>query len=112
MLMYAMLENPFKEDGRDVPVNFYYPYQDRYNINLTIPQGYTVDYIPQPLLISTADNIGNFKFNIAADEKQVQILAEMNINTVSVAPEHYETLKQFFADLIAKQTEKIVLVKK
>lgn len=112
MLMYVLEQNPFKEESRDIPVRFSFPYQDKYNINIAVPDGYVVEYVPQPLLLSTVGDISSFKFNMAVNGNQIQILAEIDINSVSVTPEYYETLKEFFANLIVKQTEKIVLVKK
>lgn len=111
MMMYIIEENPFKENDRDTPVYFSYPYQDRYVISINIPEGYRVDFVPGPLNMSTRDNMSSFKFNVAVNNNKIQVVATKEINVTKVGPEHYETLKEFYANMIQKQTEKIVLIK-
>ena len=113
MLFYTMAENPFKQESRSYPIDFVFPHQDKYVITIAIPEGYTVESIPQPVLLGTRDNVVTFKFNIAVNQaNQIQISVINDINFARVNPEYYETIKEFYAGMVKKQTEKIVLVKK
>lgn len=110
-LYFALTENPFKQENREYPVDFVYPNQQKFNINLTIPEGYVSEVLPQPKAVAMPENIGNFKYNITNNGKQIQLLYTQEINQAVIAPEYYEMLKNFFRQLVEKQTEKIVLKK-
>jgi hypothetical protein len=57
------------------------------------------------------DNVVNFKCNFAYNGNQLQINFSMDINQAIIGSEDYEVLKNFFKELINKQTEKIILKK-
>lgn len=111
LLFFVREENPFKEEKREYPVDFIFPYRDRYNINITLPDGYVVESLPTAGIISAEGNIGSFKYNIASKGQSVQLSVVYDINYPVVAPQYYETLKGFFKEMITKHHEKIVLKK-
>jgi transglutaminase-like putative cysteine protease len=112
LLFLTTLENPFKQEKREYPVDFGYPKQNKYNIGIEIPEGYVVESLPAPLNIITGeDNIGVFKYMISNTENKIQIVITTDINTAIVPADYYEILKDFFKQLIDKQNEKIVLKK-
>lgn len=111
LLFFTTSENPFKQEKREYPVDFVFPRQDKYLINITIPNGYVVETLPTPIAIAMDENLGNFKFNITNTEKQIQLLVTLDINSAIFSAEYYEELKAFFAGMIKKQSEKIVLKK-
>ncbi|MEO8516572.1 MAG: transglutaminase domain-containing protein [Flavobacterium sp.] len=110
LLFFAQTVNPFKQEKREYPVDFTFPTQDKYLISVTIPEGYAVESMPVPLAIKLGE-YADFKFNISNAGKQIQISAIVDINTSIVPSESYGDLKTFFAEMIKKQTEKIVLKK-
>ena len=111
MLFFTTTENPFKQETREYPVDFVYPHQDKYNISLTIPDGYTIETLPQPAAMAMPDGLGKFSYNISKNNNQVQLLYSLDINQAIISPEYYEALKNFFKEIVNKQTEKIVLKK-
>lgn len=111
MLYYAKTENPFKEENREYPVDFSFPYQDKYSISITLPEGYEVESLPKPIAVNMEDNIGSFKYNISSSGKQIQLTASIDINHSVVSPIYYVTLKDFYKKMIEKQNEKVVLKK-
>ena len=110
-LFFATDENPFKQEKREYPIDFVYPHQDKFNISLTIPEGYTVETLPQPKAVGLPDNLANFKYNILSNNNQVQILYTLDINQAIMGSEYYEALKNFYKEIVDKQTEKVVLKK-
>lgn len=46
MLFFAQEQNPFTQETREFPIDYIYPRQDRYMINIRIPQGYIIESIP------------------------------------------------------------------
>ena len=111
MLFLARGNNPFKQDKREYPVDFGFPHQDKYTFNITIPEGYAVESMPAPTFIKMDPSIGSFKYNISATGNVVQLAVTYDINHAIVNTQYYETLKIFFKEMVAKQTEKIVLKK-
>ncbi|HEX9979516.1 MAG TPA: hypothetical protein VGB50_03000 [Flavobacterium sp.] len=110
MLFFALNENPFKQERREFPVDFAYPTEDKYAITIALPEGYTVETVPQPLIYNMK-GLGAFKYNIQANQKTVQLSVVFEINSAIVSPQHYDSLKSFFKEVIDKQNERIVLKK-
>ncbi|MEO5776817.1 MAG: DUF3857 domain-containing protein [Flavobacterium sp.] len=110
-LFFATSENPFKQETRQYPIDFTYPKQEKYSISLTIPDGYTVETLPQPKAIAMPDGLGSFKYLISNTGNQIQLLYTLDINQAIIGAEYYSVLKDFFKEIVNKQTEKIVLKK-
>lgn len=110
-LFFEMSRNPFKQEKREYPIDFVYPKQNKFSISLTIPDGYVLDALPAPKAVSMPEELGNFKYNISSNGKQIQLLYTQDINKAVIQPEYYEALKNFFKEIVLKQTEKIVLKK-
>lgn len=111
LLFFALTENPFKQETREYPVDFSFPVEDKYLINLTIPDGYQVEALPKSISIPMSENRGSMKYLISNNEKQIQLLLTFDINTAIISSENYDELKAFFSEVVKKQTEKIVLKK-
>ncbi|TPG38875.1 DUF3857 domain-containing protein [Flavobacterium pectinovorum] len=109
MLFLLEDKNPFKQEVREYPVDFGYPFLDKYNITIQIPEGFVVETLPAPAILNMEDNLGSFKFNIAANGNALQLSIAHQINEAIVSTEKYEMLKEYYKGMIAKETEKIVL---
>lgn len=105
-------ENPFKQEVREYPIDFGYPVQTRYNINIEFPEGYKIESLPKNLNSVTGENVGAFKYVIGSDGNRIQIIVTKDINTAIVPADFYDVLKEFYKKAIEKQNEKIVLIKK
>ena len=108
----ATTENPFKSEERNFPVDYIMPWQDKFSISITIPEGYTVESYPQKLAIGLPNNLGVFKYNISVTENKIKLSSLLEIKKNIIAPQYYSSLKLFYKQLVEKQTEKIVLIKK
>jgi hypothetical protein len=111
LLFFALTENPFKQEKREYPIDFSYPKQDKYLINITIPDGYTVETLPQSVSVPMSDTNGSLKYMINNKEKQIQLSVTLDINTAIISSDYYTELKAFFAEVVKKETEKVVLKK-
>lgn len=112
MLFLTQAENPFKQEKREYPVDFVYPHQDKYMINIMIPDGYVIESLPASMSLGMEENIGSFKYNIASGTaNQIQVGVTVDINYATVPQDYYTTLKNFYQQVIEKQNEKIVLKK-
>ena len=111
MLYHVKSMNPFIQEIREYPVDFSFPYQDKYNFAINIPDGYEIEFLPKPITLMMEKNIGTFKYNIAASGSQIQLAVVMEINYSSIPSDYYQSLKTFYKEMIDKQNEKIVLKK-
>lgn len=109
MLFFANTENSFKQETREYPIDFSYPFSDKYNITIKIPEGFAVETLPTPAVVTMEDNLGAFKFNIVANGNFLQLAVSHQINEAIVSAEKYEMLKDYYKAMVAKETEKIVL---
>lgn len=111
LLFFTQTVNPFQQEKREYPVDFSFPFQDRYLFILEIPEGYKVESTPKPLNLGFSDNSISFKFNINNDDKKITLSVVIDANSSIYFPQDYEELKAFYEEMIKKQTEKIILQK-
>ncbi|WP_276165629.1 DUF3857 domain-containing protein [Zobellia alginiliquefaciens] len=104
-------ENPFKLDERKYPIDFTFPRRDKYMINISIPDAYKVISKPEDMSIAMADGIGSFQYKMLGEGQNLQLVVDLKLNHAVIGAEHYSYLKEFFKNLVEKQTEKVVLSK-
>ena len=107
----ARVINPFNQETRTYPIDFTYPYQDKFIIVINIPDGYSVESVPKEETFNLGNDMGSFSYKILVNENQIQAVIAMKIETAIVSSRDYPNLKLFFKNLIAKQNEKIVIKK-
>lgn len=112
LFFLATTENTFKTKERNFPVDYGMPWQDKFSVSLTIPEGYTVESYPEELAIGLPDKLGVFKYKITVLGNKIKLSSLLQINTSMIAPQYYSSLRSFYKQLVEKQTEKIVLAKK
>ncbi len=111
MLFMTLTENPFKLEERKYPIDYEYPQLDRYIINITIPEGYAVSFLPESIFFKTENDIGSFKYLISQSGNNIQLSVAFSITQSLVAATEYEALKNFYEQIIKKEKEKVVLVR-
>ena len=104
-------ENPFKQDERKLPIEFVVPVKNSYMINLTIPEGYVVDEAPEPINLVTPDRTANLKYMVQQTGNRLQVVHSWQIKQSFYDAAKYTDLKEFYAMLVSKQNEQIVLKK-
>ncbi len=111
LFFYSTDENLFKSDERTLPVDFDYSRSDRITINISIPEDYVVESLPEPLVVSMVDGIASYKYNISNATAGLSISVQRTIDTPLVAVDYYKSLKAFFEMIIKKESEKVVFKK-
>ena len=112
LLFLAKKENPFKQEVREYPIDFGFPVNDQQTISIEIPEDYVVESMPKSINIATEDGSVTYKYLINNVDNKIYIAISSSINELIVAADFYTILKDFFRQIIEKQNEKIVLVKK
>ncbi|MFD2568703.1 DUF3857 domain-containing protein [Pseudotenacibaculum haliotis] len=111
MLFFTQKVNPFKAKERKFPVDFASPWKDKFNITIVIPEGYTVESLPEQMAVGMRDNIGVFKYQVKHSGNKISVVCMTEFNEGKISPVYYQELKEFYKKLVEKQLEKIILVK-
>ncbi|MEM9075692.1 MAG: DUF3857 domain-containing protein [Bacteroidota bacterium] len=111
MLHLCKTESPFKSEKREYPVDYGYPWEDKYMITIKVPEGYQVESVPESIVLSLPDNVGSFKYLVSAKNNVINLRATLSSNSAIVPAEYYDYLKEFYTQIVEKETEKIVLSK-
>ena len=82
LLFLTESENPFKLDERNFPVDFATPWLEDYRLSIKIPQGYTVESVPEEMagIGLSIKYLGSFiiKAEVKGDKIEVIYQAKMN----------------------------------
>lgn len=104
-------ENPFKSEVREYPVDFGSPLEQTFFLKLTVPEGYTVDELPQSKVITMPENGARYIYNTSHSGNQITITSMFHINKSLFSQLEYPYLREFYNQIVAKQAEQIVLKK-
>ena len=111
LLFLTRKQNPFKQENREYPVDYGFPFQDKYAVNIQIPDGYQVENLPQPMTLTMNGNVGVFRYLTKLVGNTVQVSVSNQINSSTVLSEDYAALKSYYQKMIEKQNEKIIITK-
>jgi hypothetical protein len=103
--------NPFKEETRSLPVDFEFPFSTKINFSITIPEGFEIESLPSSQTYTLPEQAGSFQYLISNTANQIQLVCTLQINQPLIKSEMYTALKDFFRQMVEKQTEKVVLKK-
>lgn len=111
LLFLTQQTNPFKLDERKFPVDFATPWKDKNTVSIQIPEGYKLASLPETLAIGLPENLGVFKYQVSQVGNKIKTRSILQFNQAIITPQHYTALKDFYGQLVQKQSEKIVLIK-
>lgn len=111
LLFFAYQTNPFKVDERKYPVDFGIPWKEKNTVTIEIPEGYKIESIPEVAAIGLPDGIGLFKYQVKQIGNKVKVVSLLQFNTGVIVPQYYQQLKDFFKQIVEKETEKITISK-
>lgn len=111
MLFFTKEQNPFKQETREYPVDYGFPVSEKYIINIRIPEGYKVETLPVSVAFTMENNLGSFKYMANSSENTILLTITQQINSAIISAEYYSMLKDFYQEIVKKETEKIVLTK-
>jgi hypothetical protein len=111
LLFLAMKSNSFKPEIRKLPVEFPYMQDERINITIDVPEGYTVDEVPVSEKFVYENNEISFSYLVQKTDRQIQIACTTSLKTCIVPVAAYEGLRDFWAKMYNKQNELITFKK-
>jgi hypothetical protein len=106
-------ENPFKSAERHYPVEMPYTMDETYNLSLIVPDGYEVDELPKQVAAKlNEEGDGYFEYLISQSGGIISMRSRVKLQRATFLPEEYESMREFFALVVSKHNEQIVLKKK
>ncbi len=103
--------NPFKSINRQYPVEMPYQIDKMYVLNMDIPAGFQLDEIPKSARINYNGTEGFFEYIIQKGDNNIQLIVHLKLNKSFFPVEEYSMLREFFADVVKKESEQIVFRK-
>ena len=111
MLFLASKENPFKSETRNYSIDLSFPFNDKYVVNIMIPEGYQVESLPQSKKIEFNGDQGAFTYIVNQNGNFLQVNVNFIMKTSIVRSYDYKEFKKFYSSIVETQNEKIVLKK-
>lgn len=105
-------ENPFRLEKREYPVDFVTPFTELYMGRINIPEGYTVDELPESKIFALPGSVGKCMVNVSQQLGVVHITSNFTINKALFTQEEYPALREFYNLVVANHAGQIVLKKK
>ncbi|MEZ4980508.1 MAG: DUF3858 domain-containing protein [Saprospiraceae bacterium] len=95
-------KNKLKSEKRLYPVELGIPIKEQEVINLTIPEGYKVESIPESVNMALPNKGGSFRYMVNPTGNSVQIISRIELNQIKFLPEEYAGLRNFM-EIIAQK---------
>ena len=111
LLFTALKENPFKSSKREHPIFFNFPKIESNTINILIPNGYEVEFLPEPKILNFKDGALIYKYLPSQNGNFLRIESQFDMTQTVFTPQDYQNLKEFYSMMLEKQSETIVLKK-
>ena len=103
--------NPFTAATRSYPVEMPYKTKEVIMVNMEIPKGYAIDEVPKSTKMLYNEDEGQFEYIITKDAANIYLKCILSINKATFLPEDYESLREFYGQIVKKQSEQIVFKK-
>ena len=94
------------------PVDYGKPIEKTYIGKFTIPDGYELDELPTNKILMMPGNSAKFLYSAVVTGNVVSIVRTLSINKSLFLQAEYANLREFYNQVVAKQSEQIVLRKK
>ena len=106
-----MSESPFKAVTRILPVEYPYKYSVSMVTTLSLPEGYEVEEMPQPVNLTTDDKMLSLRVNYVLQGEKLVMQCRFSVNKTLFLPEEYDILRQIYDSIVEKNNEMVVLKK-
>jgi len=108
----AIDENPFTAPDRKTPVIFHYPRIYSKQIEIQIPDGYEVEYLPPPVNLESKEAGASYVYQAEQKNGIIIVKSAFVLNLPVVPALQYNALREIWNQVVQAETGKIVLRKK
>lgn len=109
ILISKVEENPFKKKERMFPVNFGHKTSKTFQAEYEIPEGFQVEALPQSISLAMPAGEGRFMFTVQEKENKIVVMSRIVLKKSEYTANEYPYLKEFYAKIVEKHAEQIVL---
>ena len=112
LLFFGVKQNPFTSKDRKFPIDFAFSTDKTFILQLTIPEGYAIEELPENISFSLPDNGGLFVYEFQkVNDHLLQLTNKVKIKKTFFLPKDYLPFREFYNLIIEKQGEQVVLKK-
>ncbi len=101
----------FNEEKRTYNIEFGTPFKKTTTIAIQIPEGFSVEEIPEDVSVGLPNDKGLYLYNISLRDNVLRIKTILAINHAILPAQYYDYLKQLWSKIIETETQYISLVK-
>jgi hypothetical protein len=112
IIFNKLTENPYKIETRKLPVTLHSPIDNKYSYTIELPEGYEVKELPESTSMALPNEGGKYLFSCERMNNTIVVNSLLTINQTYFTVVEYYNLREFYARIIEKQAEQIVLAKK
>ena len=105
-------DNPFKTENREFPVNFGSPFTITHLYKIKLNDSFEVTELPSPKGIALPNNGGKLQYSASMLGDEITLTYRLQISKDEFAPELYPYLREFYAQIVEKHGQQIVLSRK
>lgn len=103
--------NPFQHERRSYPVDMGMLQQDMIRLTLTLPPGYVAE-LPKSVSLALPDGGGRYLYSATSPTPStVQLISRLTFDKPVYGAVEYSLLRELYRQLLAKQTEALVIKK-
>lgn len=103
--------NPFTLEERSYPIDFDYSFDKNVIINITIPDNWIADELPESIIHRLPEREGEFRRIIQMDGNKIVINYRLKINKDRFMPDQYQVVKDLYDKVVTSLSENIVFKK-
>ncbi len=102
-------ENPFKREERNFPVQFRIPPNLNQTVQVLLPEGFEAEELPEPVKMTLANGEVIFEYRCQKVQNSVSVSILYKVLKKEIQPRVYPDLRLFYAKMVEKCSEPIVL---
>lgn len=112
LLLYSNFsENPFKKENRNFPVDFPYPFEEKWQLTVHLPTTFEIVKLPKSTNIQLAPHQAGASFTYTRNSNTIELNSVLRVNNDLISPNDYAPLKSLFDQYVQLTHETIVLKK-
>lgn len=105
------IDHPFTAQNRQLPIEIPYPSLKKNVIKVTIPEGYSIESLPEDVQINLPQNGGEYNFSVVQKDNVIAITSTIYIKRLYYTVAEYKEIQDFFNKITAAESSQIVLKK-
>lgn len=112
IILGQRLDNPFKKEERSFPVNYGAPFTITHIYKIKVDEAFIIEETPGPKSVALPNGGGRLLFSTSVNGNEINVMNRIQITKSEFPAEEYPYLREFYAQLVEKHGQQIVLKRK